>query len=57
MTAAAAPVRVATSAQETRDLILIVANLFKQRGDQSPVVTAADFPINDEQNAIGTLLD
>jgi len=50
-------VLVATSAQETRDLILILANLFKQRGDKSPVLTAADFPIDDEQNAIGALLD
>jgi hypothetical protein len=50
-------VLVATSAQETRDLILILANLFKQRGEKSPVLTAADFPIDDEQNAIGALLD
>lgn len=50
-------VLVATSAQETRDLILILANLFKQRGNKSPVLTAADFPIDDEQNAIGALLD
>ena len=50
-------VLVATSAQETRDLILILANLFKQRGDKAPVLTAADFPIDDEQNAIGALLD
>ena len=40
-----------------RDLILILANLFKQRGEKSPVLTAADFPIDDEQNAIGALLD
>lgn len=50
-------VLVATSAQETRDLILILANLFKQRGEGSPVLTPADFPIDDEQNAIGALLD
>jgi hypothetical protein len=50
-------VLVATSAQETRDLILILANLFKQRGYKSPVLTAADFPIDDDRNAIGALLD
>lgn len=50
-------VLVATSAQETRDLILILANLYKQRGDLAPVLTAADFPIASEQNAIGALLD
>ena len=36
-------VLVATEAQETRDLIRILVDLFKSRGDVSPVITAADF--------------
>ena len=50
-------VLVATDAQETRDLIRILANLFKSRGDDSPVLTAADFRLDDEASGIGALLD
>lgn len=50
-------VLVATDAQETRDLIRILADLFKQRGDASPVLTAADFQIDDEKGGIVALLD
>jgi hypothetical protein len=50
-------VLVATSAQETRDLIHILVNLYKERGDASPVLTAADFPVDEAKNAIGALLD
>ena len=35
-------VLVATEAQDTRDLIRILVDLFKNRGDKSPVITAAD---------------
>lgn len=49
---------IATDAQETRDLIKILANLWKSRGDKSPVLTAADFLIDAEgTSAIGSLLD
>ncbi|WP_171230676.1 DUF499 domain-containing protein [Ruegeria sp. HKCCA4008] len=50
-------VLVATDAQETRDLIRILANLFKSRGDSTPVLTAADFRLDDEASGIGALLD
>jgi Protein of unknown function (DUF499) len=50
-------VLVATDAQETRDLIKILANLFKSLGSQSPVLTAADFKLDDDGSGIGALLD
>ncbi len=50
-------VLVATDAQETRDLIRILANLFKGRGELSAVLTASDFCLNDDESGIGTLLD
>lgn len=49
-------VLVATEAQETRDLIRILADVFKGRGDMSPVLTAADFRLDDEATGIGALL-
>ena len=49
-------VLVATQAQETRDLIRILADLFKRRAD-SPVITAADFRLDDEKSGIVALLD
>ena len=50
-------VLIATDAQETRDMIRILANLYKSRGDTSPVLTAADFRLDDEASGIGALLD
>lgn len=50
-------VLVATDAQETRDLIRILANLFKARGEKVPVLTAADLSLNDDTAGIGALLD
>ena len=49
-------VLVATYAQETRDLIRILADLFKRRADR-PVLTAADFRLDDERSGIAALLD
>ena len=49
-------VLVATQAQETRDLIRIVADLFKGH-ENSPVITAADFRLDDEKSGIAALLD
>jgi hypothetical protein len=49
-------VLVATEAQETRDLIRILADLFKSRGQVSPVLTAADFRLDDESSGIAALL-
>jgi hypothetical protein len=50
-------VLVATSAQETRDLIRVLADLFKRRGATSPVLTPADFHLDDEESGIVSLLD
>jgi hypothetical protein len=50
-------VLIATHAQETRDLIRILADLYKRGGDKSPIITAADFRIDDEQSGITALLD
>lgn len=50
-------VLIATDAQETRDLIKILANLFKSRGEASPVLTAADFRLDEDDAGIGALLD
>ncbi len=49
-------VLVATQAQETRDLIRVLADLFKRHED-SPVITAADFRLDDEKSGIVALLD
>jgi hypothetical protein len=48
---------VATSAQYNRDLVKILAGLFKSRGSLVPVLTAADFHIDNEESGIGPLLD
>jgi len=48
---------VATQAQDTRDLIRILASLFKARGKNVPVLTAADFDIEDDAAGIGALID
>jgi hypothetical protein len=50
-------VLVATEAQETRDLIKILAGLFKARGENTPILTAADFRLEDDNTGIGALLD
>lgn len=49
---------VATQAQETRDLIRILAGLFKERGLASPVLTPADFRVDREDSSpIVNLID
>lgn len=50
-------VLIATDAQETRDMIRILANLYKRRGQVSPVLTAADFRLDDDASGNGALLD
>jgi hypothetical protein len=50
-------VLVATDAQESRDLIRILANLFKSRGETAALLTASDFRLDDEAAGIGALLD
>ncbi len=49
-------VLVATEAQETRDLIRILADLAKRHTDQ-PILTAADFRLDDDKSGIASLLD
>lgn len=50
-------VLIATAAQETRDLIRILANLYKRRGEAVPVLTAADFRLDDDTSGIGALVE
>lgn len=50
-------VLIATDAQETRDLIRILANLYKSRGENVTVLTAADFRLDDDATGIGSLLE
>ncbi|MDR1622592.1 MAG: ATP-binding protein [Synergistaceae bacterium] len=50
-------VLVATDAQETRDLIRILANLFKNCGEKSCILTPSDFRVDIDESGIGTLLD
>lgn len=49
-------VLVATSAQETRDLIRILVDLFKH-GQGAPVITAAEFRLEDENSGVVALID
>lgn len=50
-------VLIATSAQGTRDLIRVLADLFKQSGDEHSIITAADFRLDDDKSGIAALLD
>lgn len=50
-------VLIATQAQGTRDLIRILADLFKRRGEAAAIITAADFQLDDEDSGITALLD
>ncbi len=50
-------VLVATAAQETRDLIRILAQLYKKHGQAKPLITAADFRIEDDASGITALID
>ncbi len=45
-------VLVATDTQETRDLLVILAGLFKSRGEQTPLITAADFDLSSESDEV-----
>lgn len=50
-------VLVAVNAQETRDLIRILASLYKRSGEKFPVLTAAAFDIQDERSSVAALID
>lgn len=50
-------VLIATDAQETRDLIKILVDLFKTHDSKDPVITAADFSLTNEKSGVASLLD
>ena len=50
-------VLIATETQETRDLIRILVDVFKTAGKNSPIITAADFSIANENSGVSSLLD
>ena len=50
-------VLIATDAQETRDLIKILVDLFKTHEKSKPVITAANFSLNNEKSGVASLLD
>ena len=50
-------VLIATSAQETRDLIKILVDLFKNADSNPPIITAADFSLTNEKSCVASLLD
>ncbi len=50
-------VLIATDAQETRDLIKILVDLFKTHDKNDPVITAANFSLGDEKSGVASLLD
>ena len=50
-------VLIATSAQETRDLIKILVDLFKNTDPSHPIITAADFSLTSEKSSVASLLD
>lgn len=45
------------AAQETRDLIRILAQVYKSRGEQVPVITAADFHVDGDSGEVQSLVD
>jgi hypothetical protein len=50
-------VLIATDAQETRDLIKILVDLFKNHDEKDPIITAADFSLTNEKCGVASLLD
>jgi len=50
-------VLIAADAQETRDLIKILVDLYKQVGEVHPIITAADFSLTNEKSGVASLLD
>lgn len=50
-------IMLSTAAQETRDLIRILAQVFRSRGDQVPIVTPADFFVDAASDEVQTLID
>lgn len=47
----------AEAAQETRDLIRILASSYRERGEKVPITTPADFFVDDDTCGVQSLLD
>lgn len=47
----------AAAAQETRDMIRILAQVYRARGDAAPVLTPADFFVDESSYGVQSLLD
>ena len=47
----------AEAAQETRDLIRILASSYRERGEAVPIITPADFFVDDDAGGVQSLLD
>lgn len=45
------------AAQESRDLIRILASVYRARGDKAPIITPADFQVDDDSCGVQTLLN
>ena len=50
-------IMLAEAAQETRDLIRVLAEVFRARGQEVPIITAADFQIDDDDCGVTSLID
>jgi energy-coupling factor transporter ATP-binding protein EcfA2 len=47
----------AAAAQDSRDFIRMLAEVFRARGASSPIITPADFSIDDDECGVTTLID
>src|SRR5580692_5312626 len=47
----------ASAAQDSRDFIRMLAEVFRVRGQQAPVITPADFSVDDDDCGVTTLVD
>jgi hypothetical protein len=47
----------AAAAQDSRDFIRMLAEVFRVRGQQVPVITPADFHVDDDECGVTTLID
>src|ERR1035438_9752098 len=47
----------ASAAQDSRDFIRMLAEVFRVRGQQTPVITPADFSVDDDDCGVSTSTD
>jgi hypothetical protein len=50
-------VLIATETQETRDLLRILVDVFKESGDDTAILTPANFSLTSEKSGVTSLLD